>query len=189
MKIVKWYGNSGISLCFVGTPDSAIFFEKEQMLARRSLGLNYTAMSYDDEFQSFCKAILKYCYVQDPINVDESTLIWLYQHSGGNASVVVSIIHDSQEIAILDGYERLDITTLNIAYEKRMKMLHNYIQPQLLKASSPKKKKSEPSIPIENSVIDNNIIIHQIVMNAKNSQKDIVYELRKNDLKISEVAI
>jgi hypothetical protein len=159
------------------------------MLARRSLGLNYTAMSYDDEFQSFCKAILKYCYVQDPINVDESTLIWLYQHSGGNASVVVSIIHDSQEIAILDGYERLDITTLNIAYEKRMKMLHNYIQPQLLKASSPKKKNSSTDTIAEKADLADNLSIYQIATEAKVSQSDLISLLRQNGLKIEEVAI
>ena len=187
--LTQLINNSGISLCFVGTPDSAIFFEKEAMLARRSLGLNYEPMEYSDEFQKFCKIILAYSYVQQPTTVDESTLMWLYQHSHGNASIVVSLLHAAQEIAILGGYECLDISSLNIAYEKRMKMLHNYIQPQPIKASLPKKNNSSPSKISFKPVLTDNISIYQIAMEAKVSKSDIISLLRQNGFKIEEVAI
>ena len=187
--LTQLINNSGISLCFVGTPESAIFFEKEQMLARRSLGLNYTAMSYDDDFRNFCKAILTYSYVQQDIVVDEAMLFWLYNHSGGNASVIISLIHDSQEIAILEGYEKLDISMLNIAFEKRMGMLHNFIKPTVIKSSPVKKKISSPITITEKNILADNISIHQIAMEAKVSQSDIVSILRQNGFKIEEVVI
>ena len=91
-------------------------------------------MEYDDNFRNFCKAILSYSYVQEAIAVDEAMLLWLYNHSSGNASVVISLLHDSQEIAILEGHEQLDISVLNIAYEKRLTMLHNFINPLFLES-------------------------------------------------------
>ncbi len=38
----KLINNSGISICMVGTPESAVFFEQAMQLARRSLGLGMT---------------------------------------------------------------------------------------------------------------------------------------------------
>jgi hypothetical protein len=187
--LTQLINNSGVSICMVGTPESAIFFEQERMLARRTLGLNYTAMSYDDDFRNFCKAILTYSYVQQDIVVDEAMLLWLYNHSGGNASVVISLIHDSQEIAILDGYEQLDISMLNIAFEKRMVMLHNFIKPTVIKSSPVKKKISSPITITEKNILADNISIHQIAMEAKVSQSDIVSLLRQSGFKIEEVAI
>lgn len=187
--LTQLINNSGVSICMVGTPESTIFFEQERMLARRSLGLKYTTMSYDNEFQSFCKAILKYCYVQESITVDESMLMWLYQHSGGNVSVVVSIIHDAQEISILENIERLDIATLNFAFEKRMTMLHGFLNMKVTKVNTIKKKKTDFHNTIVSPSLTEDIKIYQIVMNAKELQKDIVTELHQNGFKISEVAI
>ena len=187
--LTQLINNAGVSLCLVGTPESACFFEQEMMLARRTIGLNYPSMEFNAEFCTFCKTILEYSYVQKITFDDEAMQMWLYQHSGGNASVVVGLIHDAQEIAILENLECLDITTLNIAYEKRMKMLHNYIHPQSINASPPKKKKAEPSVPVENSVIGDNITVHQIVMNAKDSQKNILQEIKKSGFVVEEVMI
>ena len=102
--LTQLINNSGVSICMVGTPESTVFFDQAMMLARRSLGLNYTMMEYGEEFRQFCKVLLEYCYVQNLPQVDEPMLMWLYNHSSGNASVVVGLIHDAQEIAILEGF-------------------------------------------------------------------------------------
>ena len=187
--LTQLINNSGVSICMVGTPESAIFFEQERMLARRTLGLNYTAMEYNNNFRDFCKEIIAYSYVQKTISMDEAMLLWLYNHSGGNASVVISLIHDSQEIAILEGYEQLDISMLNIAFEKRMGMLHNFIKPTVIKSSPVKKKISSPPMITEKTALADNISIHQIATEAKVSQSDIVSILRQNGFKIEEVVI
>ena len=187
--LTQLINNSGVSICMVGTPESAIFFEQERILARRTLGLNYTAMEYNNNFRDFCKEIIAYSYVQKTISMDEAMLLWLYNHSGGNASVVISLIHDSQEIAILEGYEQLDISMLNIAFEKRMGMLHNFIKPPVIKSSPAKKKISSPITITEKNILADNISIHQIAMDAKVSQSGIVSLLRQSGFKIEEVAI
>ena len=185
---IYWKDNSGVSICMVGTPESTLFFEREAMLARRSLGLSYTMMEYNDEFCEFCKTLLKYCYVQNAPTIDEAMLMWLFNHSNGNASVVVSLIHDAQEIAIMEGLEVLDISTLNIAFEKRMTMLHDFITPPVMKASYPKKKKEIlPDVKEETLVSD--ICIHQIAMRAKELNNNIITALKDNGINILEVSI
>ena len=69
---------------------------------------------------------------------------WLYEHCGGNISILVSIFHDAQETAILDGRDILDIASLDEAYKKRMAMLHEYLEPSIKrkKQCSPKKRKT-----------------------------------------------
>lgn len=186
--LTQLINNSGVSSAMVGTPECTLFFEQAFMLARRSLGLNYSAMEYSDEFKNFCKTILKYCYVKEPPAIDETMLLWLYNHSQGNVSVVVSLIHDAQEMAILDGTERLDIAILSKAFESRMTMLHDYLVPEKVKASPPKKKKAERLEVRENYTCDN-ISILEISSTAKMSGCNIVSELRKAGIKILEADI
>ena len=158
------------------------------MLARRSLGLKYKAMEYGDEFKNFCRTILQYCYVKEPPAIDETMLLWLYNHSQGNVSVVVSLIYDGQEMAILEGTERLDIATLTKAFDSRMTMLHDFLTPEKTKTLLLKKKKAEKPI-VRGNYTDDNIIILEISSNAKNSGCNIVSELQKAGIEILEVAI
>lgn len=185
--LTQLINNSGVSICMVGTPECTIFFEQAFMLARRSLGLNYASMEYGDEFRNFCKIILGYCYVEEPSEVNEAMLLWLYNHSQGNVSVVVSLVHDAQEMAILEGTERLDVASLTKTFGHRMTMLHDYIAPQKAKPSQPKKKKEKYEI-AENYAGDN-ISIFTISSNTKMSGCNIVSELRKAGIEIMEVAI
>ena len=45
--LVQLINNSGISLCFVGTPECTAFFESAYQLARRSIGLSYSGRYMD----------------------------------------------------------------------------------------------------------------------------------------------
>lgn len=186
--LTQLINNSAISICLVGTPESAVFFGQEYMLARRALGLQYAAMEYSDEFRSFCRSILGYCYVKEEPTVDESMLLWLYNHSGGNVSVVVGLVHDAQEIAIMEGTEKLDIAALNIAYEKRMTMLHDFITPAQVKATSGKKKKTASFQPNDNCT-EKFVSIYEISKKTKATCGDIVAELKECGIPILEVAV
>lgn len=128
--LTQLINNSGISICMVGTPECTKFFEQEMQLARRSIGLKYTNMQYDDYFRYFCKIIFSYQYVKNKTNIDESIIEWLYNHTSGVTSVVISLIHDAQEISILNGSEILNLETLNEAYNTRLSMIHDYIKTQ-----------------------------------------------------------
>lgn len=185
--LTQLINSSGISICLVGTPETLSLFESAFQLARRSLGLQYNSLNNDEFFKGFCKLLFKYQFVQKKAEITEQMVDWLYEHSGGVTSIVVSLIHDAQEIAILTGYEILDISMLNQAYEKRMQLLHDYIRPAAtVKNTATKKKKKS----IEKAVIssEEECSILELVQKSKTENLDIV-ELFREHFTVEEVTL
>jgi hypothetical protein len=177
--LTQLINSSGISICMVGTQECALFFEQAMQLARRALGLYYSAVKYDQFFCDFCATLFQYQYVKNQTELSDSIVRWLYDHSGGIISIVVSLIHDAQELAILNGTETLNLDILNEAYTKRLTMLHRYIS--LPSKPIPRKKKSEPPVPtveVEEKAVLNEKI-SDIVSMAKEQNSDIVSLLQK----------
>lgn len=190
--LTQLINNSGISICMVGTPESTVFFEQAMQLARRSVGLQYTTMKYDEYFQSFCKIIFKYQFLKNRTEITAAITEWLYEHSAGVISVVVSLIHDAQEIAILTGKELLSLDTLNEAYQQRLTLLHGYIQPSVIQNKpTTKKKKTAASIKknqTQSQPKQERYSITEIAERAKAENLDVV-ELLKEVYTVIEVAI
>lgn len=191
--LTQLINNSGISICMVGTPESKVFFEQAMQLARRSLGLEYGTMAYNEEFKRICKILYFYQYVQQPAEITDTVIEWLYEHSAGVISVVVSLIHDAQEIAILNGKEVLNLETLNEAYQKRLTLLHDYIKPTIInKGQTSKPKKETPATgiekPLDEALTTDNISIADMVLKAKSDNTDIV-SLMKEHFVVVEVAV
>lgn len=190
--LTQLINNSGISICMVGTPESTVFFEQAMQLARRSVGLQYTTMKYDEYFQSFCKIIFKYQFLKNRTEITAAITEWLYEHSAGVVSVVVSLIHDAQEIAILTGKEVLNLDTLNEAYQQRLTLLHGYIQPSVIQNKpTTKKKKTAASVKknqIQSQPKQERYSITEIAERAKAENLDVV-ELLKEVYTVIEVAI
>ncbi len=190
--LTQLINNSGISICMVGTPESAVFFEQAVQLARRSLGLRYDVMEYGTDFRKFCEIVFSYQYVKQRTEITDGIMEWLYEHTSGNISVVVSLIHDAQEIAILNGKEILDLETLNEAYQKRLSMLHGFIHPvQRKQTSKPKKKVSVTSAGVKIPVREGDrgeVTIAGLVSVAKDENVDIV-QLLKEHMTVLEVAV
>ncbi len=185
--LTQLINSSGISIGMIGTPETLSLFESAFQLARRSLGLQYNALNNDEFFSGFCKLLFKYQYVQKKVEITEQMVDWLYEHSGGVTSIVVSLIHDAQEIAILTGYEILDISMLNQAYEKRMQLLHDYIRPAAtVKNTATKRKKKS----IEKAVIssEEDYSISDLVQKSKAENLDIV-ELFREHFTVEEVTL
>lgn len=179
--LTQLINNSGVSIAMVGTPECTTFFESAMQLARRSVGLQYGAMPYDDYFNSFCSVLWDYQYVSYKSELTAAITEWLYEHSAGIASVVVSLIHDAQEIAVLTGSETLDIVSLNKAYEQRLGLLRGYIEPTIKKGASTSstKRKKNPA-PMAQGNIDNKIQISSLVEQSKAEGVDIVTLLREH---------
>ena len=190
--LTQLINNSGISICMVGTPESTVFFEQAMQLARRSVGLQYTTMKYDEYFQSFCKIIFKYQFLKNRTEITVAITEWLYEHSAGVVSVVVSLIHDAQEIANLTGKEVLNLDTLNEAYQQRLTLLHGYIQPSVIQNKpTTKKKKTAASIKknqIQSQLKQERYSITEIAERAKTENLDVV-ELLKEVYTVAEVSI
>ena len=187
--LTQLINNSGISICMVGTPESSRFFESAMQLARRSVGLQYTTMSHDKYFQEFCKVMFKYQYVQKTTEITDGILAWLYEHSAGITSVVVALIHDAQEIAILNGKEILNLDSLNEAYQQRLSLLHGYIQPSVSLGKQTSKIKKKVTVhTAEDETLDDRVSIADLVAKAKDENMDIV-QLLKSNMPVVEVAV
>ena len=187
--LTQLINNSGISICMVGAPESAVFFEQAMQLARRSLGLRYELIGYGDTFKKFCEILFSYQYVKYRTEITDATTEWLYEHSSGNISVVVSLIHDAQEIAILNGREILDLESLNEAYQQRLSLLHGFIQPRPKKQTSTVKRKVSAAGMARSAVeTDGEFTIAGLVSRAKADDADIV-QILKNHLPVVEVAV
>ena len=190
--LTQLINNSGISICMVGTPESSRFFESAMQLARRSVGLQYTTMNYDKYFQEFCKVLFRYQYVKQKMEITDGIIAWLYEHSAGIISVVVALIHDAQEIAILNGEEILNLELLNAAYKQRLSLLHGYIQPSSFQGKQTSKIKKKALVHTgrenENKILNDRISIADLVAKAKNENIDIV-QLLKSNMPVVEVAV
>ena len=188
--LTQLINNSGISICMVGTPESNIFFEQAMQLARRSLGLQYGAMKYDDSFKDFCRTVFKHQYTKNKVEITDSIVNWIYEHSGGITSVVVSLIHDAQEIAILNGSEKLDLDNLSEAYKKRLSLLHGYIEPQKPLRSSYRRKRGTnmPETKNASGELKTLNLMCGILAESKSSQKDIL-TLVKEQINVEEIRI
>lgn len=183
--LTQLINNSGISICMVGTPESKVFFEQAMQLARRSLGLEYGAMAYNEEFRGICKVLYSYQYIQQPAEITDTVIEWLYEHSAGVISVVVSLIHDAQEIAILNGKEILNLDTLNEAYQKRLSLLHDYIKSTIInkgQSSKPKKKITATSIAKSSGDVSEmgSASVADMAAKAKSEGTDIVSLMREH---------
>ncbi len=190
--LTQLINNSGISICMVGTPESVVFFEQAVQLARRSLGLRYDVMEYGTDFRKFCEIVFSYQYVKQKTDITDGIMEWLYEHTSGNISVVVSLIHDAQEIAILNGKEVLNLESLNEAYQKRLSMLHGFIHMEQKKQTSkPKKKVSVTGTGVKIPVREGDrgeVTIAGLVSVAKDENVDIV-QLLKEHMTVLEVAV
>lgn len=187
--LTQLINSSGISICMVGTPESTVFFEQALQLARRSLGLHYNTLEYNQYFIDFCSTLFEYQYTKNKAELTDSIIQWLYEHSGGIVSVVISLLHDAQEIGILSGKEIICIETLNEAYKKRLSMLHNYIEPTITrkKQTATCKKKTDTYIEVVENVDDEDTISN-IVAKAKAESIDVVQALKEYIL-VTEVHI
>lgn len=139
--LTQLINNSGISICMVGTPESVLFFEGAEHLARRTMGLKYTTLPYDKYFKNICDILFKYQYTVKSTSINEEMYKWIYEHSYGNISIIISLIHDAQEIAITSNIDKLDIKILNEAYQSRIEMYHKFIQPTVHRVTVKKEKK------------------------------------------------
>ena len=131
-------------------------------------------------------------YVETRTEITDGIMEWLYEHTSGNISVVVSLIHDAQEIAILNGKEVLNLELLNEAYQKRLSMLHGFIHVgQKKQTSNPKKKVSVTSAGVRIPVREGDsgeVTIADLVSVAKDGDVDIV-QLLKEHMVVMEVAV
>ena len=127
--LTQLINSSGISIVFVGVPESEIIFMTDVYLSRRTIGLRYDAMEYNEEFIDFCKFLWHYQYTEKIEPFSEKYALWLYEHSGGVRSIVKGLLYEAQQIAIMSEIEVINIVVLEKAYKQRYQMMMEHIQP------------------------------------------------------------
>ena len=182
--ITQLINSSGISIAMVGTEECIPFFEKGAQLARRAQGLKYNSLLYDEYYAQFCRSIWKYQYTKELIPIEDSIIEWIYEHSAGVIANNISLVHDAQEIAILEGYEKLDLHSLNMAYKTRMGFMHRFIETSTRKVKT--KKKDIEGEAFEEKDIDSYCSIEDMVKTARNRSINILDYLR-NHIIVEEV--
>lgn len=186
--LTQLINSSGISICMVGTPACEPFFEQELHLARRTLGLKYEPMDYDDRFIYFCRVLWSYQYVRNESEITNSIVNWLYEHSSGIASAVVSLIHDAQEIAIINGTEELNLENLNKAYKNRLTMLHPYLETNIKKKKQTSTKRKTVTYTEIGDRVEEDGFITELVTKAKTENIEVI-SLFRQYFPVTEVAI
>lgn len=126
--LTQLINSSGTSIVMVGTPESKSFFEKEEFFARRAIGMDYSVKKYDNEFLKLIKVMENYIFTKHKSELEEKDYFWIYEHTKGLPSNVITLFHDAQEMAILKGTEVICRETLESAYKDRMGTLHSFIE-------------------------------------------------------------
>lgn len=173
--------NDSINILMVGTNECIPFFQKVPQIARRTAGLQYGAMEYGRDFTELCRILFSYQYVKEHTELSDVILEWLFEHSAGIPAALVALIHDAQEIAIMGDIEVLNLKTLDMAYNKRMQMLHPHISPFITKVtkSRHKKEKGLQVAEFETARNEDGISIAGMIQDAKKQGEDIVTEIKQ----------
>ena len=165
--LTQLVNSSGVAIVMVGTPECDEFFMREMYLARRSVGLRYTNTEYNDFYIALCKYILEHPFVRNPVIGQEGITKWLYEHSGGNPSITVSMLMAVQETTILSGEETIDIPALRRAYIDRMFYLQPHIQGKEKSLKRPQK--TEQIIPAKQNLEPRDIDLERYLLQNRNT--------------------
>ena len=95
---------------------------------------------------------------------------------------MVSLIHDAQEIAIMDGTEELNMKSLSKAYENRHQMLHGFAKSRTPVPIS----KKTPKVKTKTDVSEN--VISECLSISKNYGVDMV-SLLQDKISVEEVKV
>ena len=189
--LVQLINSTGISVMLVGTPEVEPVFQQEIHLARRTVGLKYKALPYNQEFYDLCYTIYSYQFTRSVEPFNEEICRWLYQHTGGKVALVIGLIKTAQEISIINGAECLDISALEVAFMERYQNVAGFMK-QVVEKELPKPKKVSFGAKVSSATGSERstatLTIASIVDFCKKNNKDIVEELKPH-ISVTEVRI
>lgn len=190
-SMTQLINSSGVSICMVGLPETEDFFSQEMQLARRSVGLSYSALPYNDYFIRFCETLFSYQYVAHPSQITPELTELLYECTGGIIAILVSIILEAQQIAILTGREELSKETILLAYRERHKNVQDFVKVSTRKRSqtSTSRSKVVMDIPDGESDIELDVEITEIMGRTDAKDTEVAEVLRVNGILVEEVAV
>lgn len=190
-SMTQLINSSGVSICMVGLPETGLFFGREMQLARRSVGLSYSALPCGGYFVRFCETLFSYQYVARPSALTPELAELIYECSGGIIAVAVSLIMEAQQIAVLTGKEELNKETILSAYKERLKNVHGFVKAGRGKRNQASTAKGRDSleIPRESPVAETGMTIAEMTDLAKAKDMDAAELLRSRNIQMEEVGL
>lgn len=192
-SMTQLINSSGVSICMVGLPETELFFGKEMLLARRNVGLSYSALPYDEYFIQFCETLFSYQYVTQPSKLTPGLIELLYECTGGIIAIVVSIIMEAQQIAILTVKEELSKETILLAYNERLKNVQDFVKVKPNKRSQTSAIASKETAAIPKELAANepemDLLFAEITDKARAGNLDAVELFTEQGLLVEEVAV
>lgn len=192
-SMTQLINSSGVSICLVGLPETEMFFGQEMQLARRSVGLSYSALPCNDYFIQFCETLFSYQYVAHPSKLTPELIELLYECTGGIIAILVSVIMETQQIAILTGKEELNRETILMAYKERLKNVQDFVKliPKKRKQTSSVAKKEVMDIQkeVHDDEPDVDIQVAIIIKQSREYGEDVVKLLKEEGFLVEEVSV
>lgn len=185
-SLTQLINNSGVSICMVGIPECEDFFSQEMYLARRSTGLKYNKLSYEN-FKEICCVIWKYQFTINITELNKDIIDWLYYYTDGIVAILIQLVHDSQEFCIINNIESLTINILDKVYSERFSFIKPHINNEyIINFNKNKPRKKEIENTNDTKYKDN--ILEILLQESKNKNKDMI-SLLKTVCKVEEIKI
>lgn len=187
-SMTQLINSSGVSICMVGLPETEDFFSQEMQLARRSVGLSYSALPCNDYFIRFCETLFSYQYVAHPNELTPELTELLYECTGGIIAVLVSVIMETQQIAILTGKEELSKETILMAYQERLKNVQDFVKVRTVKRkqTSTSRGRFQLEIPEKGTDAESDITITEMLEKADEKDMDVAELLKGQGILVEE---
>ena len=115
----------------------------------------------------------------------------LYECTGGVIAILVSIIMEAQQIAILSGKEELSKETLLLAYEERFKNVQDFVRVNIQRRNqtSAPMKTNALNVPEKYLDIELDTAISGIINEARKDHSDAVELLQKSGILMEEITV
>lgn len=190
-SMTQLINSSGVAICMVGLPETDYFFTQEMQLARRSVGLSYSALPCDEYFALLCETLFTYQYVARHCRLTPEMIELLYECTGGIVAILVSLIMEAQQIAILTGKEELSRETILMAYKERLKNVQDFVKVDVRKRSqtSAVKDKNPTELPDGLASTLPDVTITEMMEQAGGKDIDVEGLLEENGIFVEEVAV
>lgn len=190
-SMIQLINASGVSICLVGLPETEMFFGQEMQLARRSVGLSYSALPCNDYFIQFFETLFSYQYVAYPSKLTPELAELLYECTGGIVAILVSVIMEAQQIAILTGKEELSRETILMVYKERLKNVQNFVKviPKKRSQTSAAKKEVHIQKEVHDDETDMDIQAATVIKQSRECGEDVIKLLKERGFFVEEVAV
>jgi hypothetical protein len=181
--LTQLINSSKVGIVLVGTQECTQLFSSSPFLMRRTFGLQYGLLAYDEYFRHFCETLFEYQYTLKKAILTSELLSFLFQISNGSIAIITSLFIQANEMAILNGSERIDLPLLKEAALRRMGVLFENLKVSKPHTTKPNNDKGfeipEDSIDLEVNPLADNFMV-QIANEAKSSDTDAVQLLQGN---------